>query len=155
MYKVSDGEEKLLLSRNTVATLVVIFVGVYSLGEEFPRGVMLFLPVYFLTFFLSWRLLAHNARSGIGRTILKRLLFSLTVSVSLFATLVLTGAVKIQEVIHTANMEVTCVLLLIIGVMGIYDDWRTTKLSVGQPLYLGAIGWAVYLLLWIISKENP
>jgi hypothetical protein len=154
MYTFSDNEEKLLYSRYAIGAIVIILTGIYSLSEGSPREVMAFLPVYFLTFALLRRFLAHDSRSGIGKTISKRILFTLALSAGVFAVSLFNGSVQPQEMGSLLNMQVTCALLWIIGILGIYDDWRASRLSIAQPLCLGAIGWAFYLLLWMISTGN-
>lgn len=140
----------------TTAVLAVFFVGVYSLSEGISSLLVSFPLVYFLSLAILTRMIVFTHRASVHRIIIRRLVLSLLASFFVFLVLLAFLATKEYEFGYDPSlgtllkMEVLIALLFISGAVGIYGDWRVGRLSAVQPLFMGAIGWALYLLLWRI-----
>lgn len=138
----------------TTAVLALFFVGVYSLSEGISSLLVSFPLVYFLSLAILTRMIVFTHRVSVHRIIIRRLVLSLLASFLVFLILLVFLAAKEYEFGYDPSlgtllkMEVLIALLFIAGAVGIYGDWRAGRLSAVQPLFMGAIGWAFYLLLW-------
>lgn len=150
-YTFSGSDHIALDLPRAMSVLAIIFASVYVLFDELPRKVMIFLPVYFLLAALLNRVSGLNQEGKARVIIVNRIVAALVVAICTFAIFLVQAGIEGREAAGALNLEIAILLLLTVGMLGIYDDWRGDRLSVSQPLFVGALGWGCYLLLWRVA----